>query len=435
MKRRYFLLLLALVMSLACAAIAEDKENVDRWLGALGYLKRAQEASAGDTTRALVSFQRANGLAATGEADAETIRVLLGDSAVSLKEYLAREAGSYFGRGALSYGSMGDAVSTLQSSLQDLGYFTGSCDGIFGAETEAAVRRFQLANGLAPDGRAEQAFFRRLAAVDCPSQDAFTESMIAAPGDEGNRVRTLQAWLKELELFDGECTGRYGRFTAQAVASFQSAERLEATGSVDRETARRLFVRTADAAPERVRPDMAAIVSRLDELGYPAHGDLDLQTGLAMLRFRYHNGLPLNTNVNAELIASLTGEGARPAGEAGEIAPLDDDARAHIAADAEALLGNTADFDSSYGLVRYAYLKNGRDLPDAGKLSMEEIEDDAAVAPGDIICVRVGSSGTYGVATGDRAVVFCANNGYIVLRYLSTINADAVYICRPPMKP
>jgi peptidoglycan hydrolase-like protein with peptidoglycan-binding domain len=43
-------------------------------------------------------------------------------------------------------------VRDLQSALTARGFNPGSADGIFGPKTDAAVRAFQQANGLAVDG-------------------------------------------------------------------------------------------------------------------------------------------------------------------------------------------------------------------------------------------------------------------------------------------
>ena len=52
----------------------------------------------------------------------------------------------------LSKGDVGASVKTLQRMLNDLGYNCGAIDGKFGSKTEAAVKAFQEANGLTPDG-------------------------------------------------------------------------------------------------------------------------------------------------------------------------------------------------------------------------------------------------------------------------------------------
>lgn len=53
---------------------------------------------------------------------------------------------------SLRRGSRGDLVTTLQKRLKTWGYYTGSVDGIFGSQTEQAVKYFQRKNGLVVDG-------------------------------------------------------------------------------------------------------------------------------------------------------------------------------------------------------------------------------------------------------------------------------------------
>lgn len=52
----------------------------------------------------------------------------------------------------LKKGSRGDIVKAVQIFLNLNGYNCGSADSIFGAKTEAAVKAWQKANGLVPDG-------------------------------------------------------------------------------------------------------------------------------------------------------------------------------------------------------------------------------------------------------------------------------------------
>ncbi len=50
------------------------------------------------------------------------------------------------------YGSRGDEVTQIQTKLKRWGYYKGSIDGIYGSQTQAAVRYFQSKNGLTVDG-------------------------------------------------------------------------------------------------------------------------------------------------------------------------------------------------------------------------------------------------------------------------------------------
>ncbi len=49
-------------------------------------------------------------------------------------------------------GSRGEEVKKIQTKLKNWGYYTGSIDGIYGWQTENAVRSFQKKNGLKVDG-------------------------------------------------------------------------------------------------------------------------------------------------------------------------------------------------------------------------------------------------------------------------------------------
>ena len=51
-----------------------------------------------------------------------------------------------------SRGSKGNYVCVAQDALTTLGYNTGGLDGVFGANTENAVRQYQTRKGLSSDG-------------------------------------------------------------------------------------------------------------------------------------------------------------------------------------------------------------------------------------------------------------------------------------------
>ncbi len=50
------------------------------------------------------------------------------------------------------YGSRGNEVTQIQTKLKRWGYYKGSIDGIYGTQTQKAVRYFQSKNGLKVDG-------------------------------------------------------------------------------------------------------------------------------------------------------------------------------------------------------------------------------------------------------------------------------------------
>ena len=50
------------------------------------------------------------------------------------------------------YGSRGEEVRTIQTKLKRWGYYKGNVDGIYGSQTQEAVKYFQRKNGLTVDG-------------------------------------------------------------------------------------------------------------------------------------------------------------------------------------------------------------------------------------------------------------------------------------------
>ena len=50
------------------------------------------------------------------------------------------------------YGSTGSEVTQIQTKLKRWGYYKGNVDGIYGSQTQEAVRYFQRKNGLKVDG-------------------------------------------------------------------------------------------------------------------------------------------------------------------------------------------------------------------------------------------------------------------------------------------
>lgn len=80
---------------------------------------------------------------------------------------------------AVTYGrgSYGETVKSIQTRLKDWGYYSAEADGVYGSRTEAAVKKFQKANGLTVDGRAGP---QTLEALGLPTGEA------AASGSSGS---------------------------------------------------------------------------------------------------------------------------------------------------------------------------------------------------------------------------------------------------------
>lgn len=155
-------------------------KSMQQRLKALGYYTGSVDGTFGEGTRkALVAFQKANGLTADGVAGTATLNKLHSSSAKSavsvssnatsrpaMRTYVASTLSSYR---YLQQGSRGSDVKKLQQRLKDLDYFSGSVSGDFGADTEVALRAFQERNGLWVDGVAGEDTQRMLYSNDALS--------------------------------------------------------------------------------------------------------------------------------------------------------------------------------------------------------------------------------------------------------------------------
>lgn len=114
-----------------------------------GYLKGSVDGIFGNQTYSAVkAFQKDAGLAVDGIVGSKTWAALQGNT-TSRGSSSNRDISS---TELLKIGSRGTAVSNLQQRLKDLGYSIGKVDGIFGSQTQKAVKEFQKDNGLAADG-------------------------------------------------------------------------------------------------------------------------------------------------------------------------------------------------------------------------------------------------------------------------------------------
>lgn len=158
----------------------------------------------------------------------------------------------------LRVGSSGNAVRTIQVELNRISQNyplipkINPVDGIFGVQTENAVRTFQQIFNLAPDGIVGEATWNRLVSMyvgikrltelESEGQSIFGISLeypdAISQGDEGEKVYLLQYFINLMaEFIDtipfvGE-DGIFGPETYQAVVAFQRRADLPQTGVVD----------------------------------------------------------------------------------------------------------------------------------------------------------------------------------------------------------
>ena len=159
------------------------------------------------TKQAVKAFQTQWGLKTNGIAGAAVHRQI--DSA----------SGGMRAGASVRKGSSGTQVRYLQQALIGLGFLTGSADGRYGPATAEAVRRYQSAYGLTPDGNAGPNTMTSLK----------------------NTVVTLQCELMRRGWYSGSVDGVFGSGTKAAVKAYQNHVGVPATGVAGPKTNEKLY--------------------------------------------------------------------------------------------------------------------------------------------------------------------------------------------------
>ena len=161
----------------------------------------------------------------------------------------------------LSLGSSGTSVRTIQQQLNRIRINYPSIpaispvDGIFGAQTQSAVRTFQKIFNLTEDGIVGKSTWYRISFIytavkklaelnsegERPVYDDNSFPGILRFGDTGTGVQTLQFYLKNIAAFnpfipDIAIDGIFGRGTENVVRTFQSYYGLFVDGVVGENT-------------------------------------------------------------------------------------------------------------------------------------------------------------------------------------------------------
>ena len=140
--------------------------EVQRRLIRLGYLSGSADGDFGNgTKKAVLAFQKRNGLRQTGSVNSTTLKTLKSSSAK--KASSSSSGSSSSGKssssdGTCSVGDSGSAVREVQRRLIRLGYLSGRADGDYGKGTKKAVLAFQKRNGLRQTGSVNSTTLKKL---------------------------------------------------------------------------------------------------------------------------------------------------------------------------------------------------------------------------------------------------------------------------------
>jgi len=206
----------------------------------LGYYTSAKDSKCkADDAAAIRVFQKMNGLTVDGVAGYDTQVRLYSDSAIMDNGQLAGSLKVSYT--LLKKGMTGDEVKAMQARLIELGYLTGTADGIFGTGTAEAVYYFQKNNGLVRDSIAGEDTLKRLFSTSAVANSTSTPKPIVTPnvsittnlmqkGDENESVKAMQQTLINLGYLKGTADGVFGNLTYKALKEFQKDNALYADG-------------------------------------------------------------------------------------------------------------------------------------------------------------------------------------------------------------
>ena len=207
------------------------------------------------TEAGVITCQKKLGLTADGVAGSRTLAMIQvsGTTAQPFKGFANPTQTATSRENIIQNGSSGETVRSLQAQLKRLNYYTGSVDGVFGNQTEAAVRAFQQAAQLPIDGKvgtqelAALEYQSPVATVQAPASIALSRNQLSL-GETNTDVGYLQDALRSSGYFNGNSTQYYGSITRQSVIDFQRSRGLNVTGVADAMTLESLGLRPGAVA-------------------------------------------------------------------------------------------------------------------------------------------------------------------------------------------
>lgn len=142
----------------------------------------------------------------------------------------------------MTSGATGAQVKELQARLKQLDWYDPKINGTYDETTKGAVQGFQDKRGIEASGSVDQATWTSLTGMTRqPTDDELNNRLTPGPalmksGTTGDKVKDLQARLKQLGWWTGDVNPNYGPQTVDAVKGFQDKRQIPVTGEVDQRT-------------------------------------------------------------------------------------------------------------------------------------------------------------------------------------------------------
>ena len=213
--------------------------------------------------------------------------------------------------GDVTWNTLKNEITTIQSQLNKKGFNVGTVDGIAGAATYNGVISFQSKNGLTADGQVGSATWDILFDTISGGNSYSRILKVTSPLMYGEDIRAVQNKLNSLGYVAGTADGYYGNMTRDAIINFQSKKGLDADGEVGPTTWSALFNTSTSGgsgysrilkltSPLMYGEDIRAVQNRLNSLGYnagTADGYYGNGTRTAVINFQTAKGLDADGDV------------------------------------------------------------------------------------------------------------------------------------------
>lgn len=218
---------------------------------------------------------------------------------------------SYTNKPLVYKGKTGETVKYIQNKLINKGYFLGrtGADGIFGFQTEKAVRQFQIDNSLSADGIIGPLTWEKLEDSTIVISSSYPGSIIGMGARGDNVVKIQRELIRRGYNVPGGADGQYGSGCRETVKKFQGDNGLEIDGVVGKRTWDTLFPTLEIELPYPGKiitmgsrgENVIRIQKRLIRLGYNVPGGADGQYGSGcremIKKFQGDNGLEIDGDV------------------------------------------------------------------------------------------------------------------------------------------
>lgn len=216
---------------------------------------------------------------------------------------------SYTNKPLVYKGKTGETVKYIQNKLINKGYFLGrtGADGIFGFQTEKAVRQFQIDSNLSADGIIGPLTWEKLEDPTIVISSSYPGNIIGMGARGDNVLKIQRELIRRGYNVPGGADGQYGSGCRETVKKFQGDNGLEIDGDVGENTWNTLFpLQNQKENSEWPRyyiakgmsdGNVSIIQTRLSNLGYsigPIDGIFGENTEEAIKNFQETNHLDVD---------------------------------------------------------------------------------------------------------------------------------------------